>query len=368
MFRNKNRTSSNSNASLARLIVLIVIMMIVSIGSALALVEKVSLPNGAISFNSATLLQVGEYYFDEISIVRSYWYKIHTTEDGEYFFYVRTMNGSSDCSIDIYNKYEEKVASSNGYTKEATISAKLEKGYDYYIKWYAASKTDLAICSPSEHALSNEAGKKCEICGKVIQSIRVATAAPTPTHTPKPTPVPTPVPTAIPTPIPTSTPAPTPTEPIMDTDYFEGIDVLMQSTHVAGFDASNDNYKDVWETIWVYLPVRELDIQLESVSWTDDVCDYSKGDVPNPKEAAFTSKSITTFTNGTSINISEVGKTTNAWIGLPDDPSIAGEQIIVLCGMGWEARISVELEYNGPYTEGSGWGVYVYNIETQKTK
>lgn len=341
---------------------------------AMAVVDKGDAPKAGADFDHAVKIDETGYYFIEGDLVEpdiiafnnaGYcgWYTFTPTETGDYTFYGKTIVSKYDkFTLRIFDKYEERIGGSEPGSinseerNEALYTVPLQAQYPYYIRFAVCSddapsiKADLAICSPSQHALPGNPGEKCEICGQTIQGLFQSQQ---PASTAKPTPKPTVKPTV-------------PASKVMATDYFKGIEVAMQSTHYHNFNASNPNYANVWESIWIHVPAREEDIRLESVSWTDDV--YGFDDTLDGSDDPFTHKSITTYTYGTSVNIADYGTTTNAWIGLPDNPSLAGDQTIVLTGMGWRVIIGVHLDYLGNYATGEGWNVYATSISSQKMR
>ena len=155
-------------------------------------------------------------------------------------------------------------------------------------------------------------------------------------------------------------------EDLSPTDYFDGLTVAAQSTHYNEMDARNDNYDNVWETIWIYTPARDEPMTLESVTWTHEVVDFNDGGTSEVKGTSFPHKTVTTFSSGVSYNID--GIYSNAWIGLPDQPNLAGNQTIVLSAGGWRAIINVNLEYLGNYETGEGWEISFLNCRSERIK
>ena len=187
---------------------------------ALAIIERTTIPYGGNSFDNAKNLEFPEYYFVEREKRLNYydkvnygWYKISVLEAGTYYFYGKTVYPTNGyICFSLANKYQEYVASTDWDTS-FMVKAELEANQTYYLEYDMkkylnpnAEKADLAICTPTKHAVPLSIGEQCPACKRIETGASPQTPKPTAIITPAPTATFTPVPTAAPTVKPTATP------------------------------------------------------------------------------------------------------------------------------------------------------------------
>lgn len=133
----------------------------------------------------------------------------------------------------------------------------------------------------------------------------------------------------------------------------------------------------------IYDP-EDVGMQLETVSWTDDVTVYNSKPYEidtghsfsesaskeeqlegweNSKTGSTSAFYVSLIYDDRTLNEKVIGR--GMYIMLPDDESLAGPQTVVLDCNGYQVTIDVELSYLGNYTDGNGWFIHMSGVKAE---
>lgn len=366
--------------------------------SAFAIIDKIEAPKAGEDFDHAVNIEDSGYYFIASDLPTKLsslfeeaylgYYKFTPKETGEYSFYGKCIVGYHDqFRVRVYDKYQEQIVGTGegkSDIKESLYTVQLTAGYTYYIGYTVYSynpeeiKADLAICTPTCHAIPGETGEKCEICGRIIEDTTGFSFQPKPTDKPvnrekvvtlEPTEQPIIESTTINE---TNTveaygtliylnntdfsvmsvgdfwgaaPEASPYADNFITVIFYG-DEQDEDTFNSILEKSKD-YFTVARTSWTNVPQKTTHLY----SGTEDEIYHSLREEWNSLLEGETF--YTCFPQISSDGTVELV----VWFYLPDNPAIAGMQSIDIQINEKTVRIYMKLIYRGNYLSGNGWGV-----------